>query len=53
MTAAPKVKTYTAAEPIYLSNEGRMVYAGETFTSSEPKGSAWIEGAAKKPDEDE
>jgi len=33
---------YRARAPIYLNNEGRLIEAGEEFTSDAPPGLAWI-----------
>jgi hypothetical protein len=33
---------FRASEPIYLSNERRLIAAGEIFTSDEIPGRAWI-----------
>lgn len=42
---------YQAREPIYLSRKGRLVHAGEIFSSDEPPGLAWIalDPPARKP----
>lgn len=39
---------YRAAAPIYLSNERRLIAAGEHFSSDETPGLAWValDGAA-------
>ena len=36
--------TYTASETVYVSSEGRMVYAGEKFTVPDdvPVGESWL-----------
>lgn len=39
--------TYKATEIVYLSTEGRMVYADEQFTFDGPKGASWVEVDAK------
>ena len=38
-------KTYTASEPVYISSEGRMVYAGQKFTVPEAAkvGETWLD----------
>ncbi|EJU14931.1 hypothetical protein LH128_01107 [Sphingomonas sp. LH128] len=37
--------TYTASEPVYVSDEGRMVYPGETFAVEDtvPTGDTWLD----------
>jgi len=34
--------SYRAREPIYLNREGRLVEAGDVFTSDDTPGLAWI-----------
>jgi hypothetical protein len=34
--------SYRAREPIYLNCEGRLIEAGEVFTSHDTPGLAWI-----------
>jgi hypothetical protein len=36
------MSTYRAREPIYINSEGRLIEAGEVFTSEDPPGLAWI-----------
>ena len=36
------MRSFRAREPIYLNSEGRLIEAGEVFTSKEKPGLAWI-----------